>query len=308
MRTSAITLARGRRVHLLNLVRGLTRQTHLPVELVIGVMQDEPFENLPQTPFPITQVLVPGNPARLARARNLAANKATGEALVFLDVDCIPAPYCLEDYALDLCATGGLKMGEVGYLPRGAARPGWTYDALDAVAERHCDRRGPPSRGKREICEDYRCFWSLNFAMRAATWRHVGGFDERYEGYGGEDTDFGRVVATAGVPLWWIKGGKVYHQHHPQHMPPVHHIESVVANALRFREKWGEVTMGHWLWAFECMGLLGHHGEDYHILRDPTDADFALTRQASDQAYVSASWVVRELEARQKHNGAVAAE
>ena len=113
----------------------------------------------------------------------------------------------------------------------------------------------PPASGL-EICPDYRCFWSLNFAIRRATFLATGGFDERYTGYGGEDTDFGKILDQGGIPIAWMKGGLAYHQYHPHHMPPVHHLDSVVRNAELFEAKWGYRTMGHWLYAFKVMGLI----------------------------------------------------
>ncbi|WP_237763612.1 glycosyltransferase family 2 protein, partial [Falsirhodobacter sp. alg1] len=77
----------------------------------------------------------------------------------------------------------------------------------------------------------------------------MGGFDERFTGYGGEDTDFGKTLSMAGQRIGWIAGAKVYHQYHPHHMPPVHHLHSVVRNAELFAEKWGYRTMEHWLYA-----------------------------------------------------------
>lgn len=295
MTVSALTIAQGRANHLANVLLGLARQTELPLELVIGVMGDAPYRDLPTVPFAVRQTFVPGQPARLAAARNAAAALATGEHLVFLDVDCIPAPRLTRDYAAALRWLDGLMMGEVRYLPAGMAEPGWEYAAFDAVAEKHCDRRGPPADSELEICHDYRCFWSLNFAMRAATFRRIGGFDESYVGYGGEDTDFGRVVQSAGVPILWRRGALAFHQHHAHHMPPVHHLRTVLANAQTFRRKWGEFTMGHWIHCFELMGLVVREGTQYRIVREPNEADFALSRQHGGQAYASSSWVAAKL-------------
>lgn len=298
MTVSVLTIARGRAEHLTNLVLGLVRQDQPPLELIIGVMDGARYTDLPDTPFPIRQTLVPGEPARLAAARNAAAGLARGEHLVFLDVDCIASPTLTHDYASALRWIDGLLMGEVRYLPAGATAPGWRCEAFDAVAEKHCDRRGPPSSAELEVCHDYRCFWSLNFAVRAATFRRLGGFDEGYVGYGGEDTDFGRVVQTAGVPILWRRGAVAYHQHHAHHMPPVHHLHTVLANAEAFRRKWGEFTMGHWIHCFELMGLVRREGTTYRIIREPNETDFAMTRQHGGQPYASSAWVTARLRAQ----------
>jgi hypothetical protein len=201
----------------------------------------------------------------------------------------------------------GLLMGEVMYLPGGATAPGLDFEAFARVAVRHSDRRGPPAEGI-ERCADYRCFWSLNFAMRRDRFLASGGFDERYAGYGGEDTDFGKALDGAGVPIAWIRGGLAYHQYHPHHMPPVHHLDSVVRNAQLFETKWGYRTMGHWLHAFRLMGLIDDTpGRPIRILRRPGPEDLALTGQQSDQPYANTARVIRLLEERQPAAAAIPA-
>ncbi|MCT8000751.1 galactosyltransferase-related protein [Sphingomonas sanguinis] len=294
---SVVTLAGGRPEHLRNVVLGLGRQTQLPTELIVAVMQDDAYD-LPAAPFPIRQMRVSGPRLPLAQARNAAARAAVGDKLVFLDMDCIPTPGLIAEYDRYLDEMDGLLMGEVMYLPGGATQGDWQYEDFAARAVRHSDRRGPPPEGI-ERCEDYRCFWSLNFAMRRNTFLATGGFDERYSGYGGEDTDFGKVVDKAGVPIAWIKGGLAYHQYHPHHMPPVHHIDSVVRNAELFEKKWGYRTMGHWLHAFRLMGLIDDTpGRPIRILRQPDADDLTLTGQQSHQPYANTASVIRLLEER----------
>ncbi|TXM71600.1 glycosyltransferase [Methylobacterium sp. WL69] len=294
---SVVTLAKGRPAHLRNVLLGLQRQTRAPAEFVVAVMQDAPYD-LPEVGFPVRQILVPGAALPLAAARNRGVAAATGDMIVFLDVDCIPAPDLVADYARGLAELDGLLMGEVLHLPDGATAGDWGYADLAAVAEKHSDRRGPPASGL-ELCNDYRCFWSLNFAIRRATFLATGGFDERYTGYGGEDTDFGKVLDQGGVPIAWMKGGLAYHQYHPHHMPPVHHLDSVVRNAELFEAKWGYRTMGHWLYAFRVMGLIDDApNRPIRILRRPEAADLALTGQQSHQPYGNSASVIRFLEAQ----------
>ncbi len=294
---SVVTLAKGRPEHLHNLVLGLGRQTRPPAELIVAVMQPEPYA-LPVAGFPIRQIAVADARLPLAAARNAAARAAGGAMLAFLDMDCIPAPTLVADYACRLAELDGLLMGEVLYLPAGAAGPGWRCEAFAPVAVRHSDRRGPPPDGI-ERCHDYRCFWSLNFAMRRVPFLEAGGFDERYVGYGGEDTDFGKALDRQGVPIAWIKGGLTYHQYHRHHMPPVHHLDSVVRNAQLFEAKWGYRTMGHWLHAFRLMGLIDDSpGGPIRILRRPDADDLALTGQQDHQPYSNTTSVIRLLEAR----------
>lgn len=297
-RTSVLTLAKGRSEHLANVVLGLERQTVPPAELVVGRMQAEPYA-LPETGFPIRQIRVEtGDELPLAAARNAVARAARHPLLAFVDVDCIPGPTLVEDYAARAAeGTEGVMMGEVMYLPSGQNAPGWRYEAFDRVAEKHSDRQGPPE-GTRAPCGDYRCFWSLNFAVPRDTFDRVGGFDERFVGYGGEDTDFGKTLDHFGVPIWWVRGAKVYHQYHPHAMPPIHHLDTVIRNAELFAAKWGYRTMEHWLYAFELMGLIRKTARGIEVLRRPDEEDDLLCRQQSHEPYANTTRVIRQLQER----------
>ena len=60
-------------------------------------------------------------------------------------------------------------------VPAAIAR-GIDYECFDALAVKHSERAGPPT-APTGYCEDYRCFWSLNFAISRATFEAVGGFE-----------------------------------------------------------------------------------------------------------------------------------
>lgn len=295
MTVSVCTLAHGRDWHLINLVRGLVLSSIQPDELIVAVMQDSCYD-LPTTDFPIRQVMLGSSGIPLAKARNQAASKASSDLLVFLDVDCIPNPQLIADYLAASAQESGIFMGEVAYLPSSADTGHLDFENFDRLGCKHSERAGPPLAQLGE-CRDYRQFWSLNFALQADEFRGTGGFDEQFDGYGGEDTDFARSVTAAGLPIWWVRNAKAYHQYHPHHMPPVHHLDSVIANAHRFQDKWGEPTMQHWLRAFVLMGLVERQGGRWVKLREPDESDLALTRQQSHQPYANSSTVLRALEA-----------
>ena len=295
MTISICTLAHGREGHLRNLVRGLDASKQKPSELVIAVMQDAHYD-LPDVGFPVRQIMLGSSGIPLAAARNRAAAEAIGGTLIFLDVDCIPHPDLIDDYIVASSAGPGVVMGEVTYLPASTDTESLNFAMFDGVGCKHSERAGPPE-SLIGACGDYRQFWSLNFAMFAKDFAAIRGFDERFIGYGGEDTDFARKATTGGLKLWWARGAKAYHQYHPHHMPPVHHIDSVIANAHRFLDKWGEPTMQHWLRAFVLMGLAEKRDGRWMKLREPNDYDLAITRQQSDQPYASSSEVLEALEA-----------
>ncbi|MHA3979397.1 glycosyltransferase family 2 protein [Halovulum sp. GXIMD14794] len=294
---SALTIAAGRAEHLRNVIRGFQAQQQKPVELIVGVMQDAAYDDLPETDFPVRQILVPKVEGELplAAARNRVAKAAAGEVLVFVDVDCIPNPSLVSDYAAAATPGCGLVMGEVLYLFEGATAGGLDFDAFDQIGVRHSDRQGPPESGLRR-CEDYRCFWSLNFAMHRDDWERSGGFDEGYYGYGGEDTDFGRVLDDRDIAIWWTRGARVYHQYHSHCMPPIHQVASVIRNSEHFASRWGHRTMEHWLYGFQLMGLVEKTPQGLRILREPDAADFELCRQEPHMPYANTRRVLDKLQ------------
>ncbi len=286
MGISVLTLVKGRREHLINMIHGLNQQDVQPDELVIGYMGEAPYSGLPNTGFPIHIITITDAGLPLAKARNAVARAAKHETLVFLDVDCIPAPTCLSGYRAGLDQQDGVMMGEVRYLPKGAVSLPMNWDALDAVSVHHSERPAPPEEGI-AVCHEFRCFWSLSFAMRRNNFMSTGGFDEDYTGYGAEDTDYGQVVQQSGLTLYWCANATAYHQYHSHHMPPVHHLESVLHNNRVYKQKWGGNTMEHWFKAFCLMGLIEPYQGDFRMIRQPNAQDFDITSQRSDMPYAS---------------------
>ena len=277
MSVSVLTIVRGRSSHLANLIAGLNRQTRAPDELVIAWMQDAPSP-LPETRFPVRSVLVPGDPMPLAAARNRAAEAARGEQLILLDVDCIPAAGLVERYAATTEAAG-VRLGDVLYLPPGGVE---RIDdaALDRVGVRHPAKpelaqdeiRATPSHGE---------LWGLSFALSAANWRRAGGMDERYIGYGGEETDFAARLERAGVTMAWVGGARAYHQHHPIHIPPLQHFDAILRNARLFHATWGRWCMDYWLGQFAERGLIAIDDRTLTVLRAPTRDEIDATLDAT---------------------------
>ena len=102
---SALTIAAGRAAHLRNVVTGFQAQHHKPSELIIGVMQDDDYTDLPATDFPIRQIRVTAPELPLSAARNAVADAATGELLVFVDVmKELPATFVMRPFNFDTLA------------------------------------------------------------------------------------------------------------------------------------------------------------------------------------------------------------
>lgn len=252
IRCAAITLVHARHEHLLLQRDGLARSTCPPARYVVVAMGDERVSPLLAERAPEADVLelaCAAGSLPLAQARNLGAEHALlhgAELLIFLDVDCIPSPEMVERYAhAATVAERALLCGPVGYLPA-PPRDGYRLELLEAQARPHPAR---PVPGEHELLgePDLRLFWSLSFAIHAADWQRVGGFCERYRGYGGEDTDFAQLAAGAGLRMLWVGGAWAYHQHHADGQPPLRHAREIVENANLFHRRWGWWPMQGWL-------------------------------------------------------------
>ena len=269
--TALLTLAHGRHHHLEGLLRGLAAGSVAPDLLVVAAMDDPEITSVVASHAPRgvpAEVLAVdahrwGLP--LATARNRAAEQAIAagaELLVFLDVDCIPGRGLVERYrdVARLARPGSADVwsGAVHYLPPRTAGQAYGTEEL-ARSRPHAARPVAPDDSFLRA-EDLRLFWSLSFAITADTWHRLGGFDEGYDGYGGEDTDFAMQLARADGRLWWVGGAAAYHQHHDVESPPRRHLADIVRNSNRFAARWGWFPMEGWLTAFADEGLIMQAG------------------------------------------------
>jgi N-acetylglucosaminyl-diphospho-decaprenol L-rhamnosyltransferase len=273
-RLAVVTPVHGRHAHLRAQHRSLVDGTLLPDVVVVVPMGDPGVADVVASgPLPAAGVSVLVEPVEvgpgglpLAAARNAGAAAALREGadlVVFLDVDCLAGRTLLSGYraAADRVTGDGpvLLAGPVGYLP--PLPPGATsYDEEVLAGTGPHPARPAPAEGRLEQGE-VRLFWSLSFAVTASDWSVLGGFDEGYVGYGGEDTDFAQAAAARGATLWWVGGATALHQWHPVSDPPVEHLDDIVLNANRFHRRWGWFPMEGWLAAFEQRGLARHDAD-----------------------------------------------
>ncbi|MFJ6653281.1 galactosyltransferase-related protein [Microbacterium sp. NPDC091313] len=207
---------------------------------------------------------------RVGAARNAAAAAAVAagaDLLVFLDVDCLPAPDLVDRYReASHRHPEELLAGAVTYLAS-PQRPS-ASDELAAMRRPH-RARPAPADGETQLATDaeYDLFWSLSFAVTPAVWTGLGGFDPRYEGYGAEDTDLARRARAGGVPLRWVGGAHAFHQWHPVSSPPWQHLDDILRNGAAFADRWGEWPMTGWLEAFAAAGAIQEHAGGWRRIR-----------------------------------------
>ena len=283
MSTAVITLNKGRRAHLERLLEGLGRGTSPEACIVVEIGGDA--APLPAREFPVERVPFPHSGLPLAAARNAGRRAARAGTLIFLDVDCIPSAGLVAGLSRAVAEQDGLICCEIGYLPAGAVTDGWREADLDRLGHPHPVRTFPPP-GTVAPAPQAGLFWSLAFAVRAATYDRIGGFDEAFSGYGAEDTDLAFRAAAAGVPILFLGGPRAYHQHHPGYDPPLQHFRDIVDNAARFHARHGLWPMDGWLDGFAALGLIAaDRSNGLVILRDPTPEEMAAARLPDDRPF-----------------------
>lgn len=261
--TAVITVVHGRHEHLALQAEAWRLSTVTPDLRCVVAIDDEGAADVVGDRCDVVHHPGDADGLPLAAARNAGADWAVqrgADLLIFLDVDCLPAPELVSRYQDGYRASGfgALLSGPVTYLPPPPAS-GYRLDALAGLGRPHA-ARPDPEPGTLSPADDYDLFWSLSFAVGARTWQRIGGFCEEYAGYGAEDTDFAATARAAGVPLLWVGGAHAHHQYHPVSDPPVEHLDAIVRNAAIFRGRWGRWPMTGWLDAFEERGLIERRG------------------------------------------------
>ena len=204
---------------------GLERQ-RWPRDLFEVVVVDdgsEPPLTLPATPLDVRVVRQQRRGFGLARARNAGARAAAHDVLVFLDGDVIPEAGLLAAHArwhhavsdaltLGFCAcvsVAGVDAAAVRGRP-GSLRELFAGRPCDPPwLERHMARTGDLLSRHEDL---FRAVTGHNFGISRAFYDEVGGFDESFARYGGEDTEFAWRAWVRGALLAPVRDAFAWHQ------------------------------------------------------------------------------------------------
>ena len=240
-------------------------------------MDDAPL-SVPRQPYTVRVLHLPaGDALPLGSARNRAAAIAQYRLLLFIDIDCIVGAACIGAVRETLQWRDCILCPDVLYLPDRYPVRVWHEADLRRRSQRHPARNFPVMGLTRAWNPGF--LWSVAFAVRASTFYGLGGFDERFSGYGAEDTDLGFKANDYGLELIYRTGAPVFHQHHTLSQPPLHHFADIVRNASLFHDKWGIWPMQDRLDGFAAAGLLERGATELRILRYPTGAEIRAARQ-----------------------------
>lgn len=189
--------------------------------------------------LPEAEVLVGGvgaDPPNRAANRNLLAAQAATDLLAFVDADTISAVSALRA-AVELSRTASLvKYRGVRWVNARATK---ALLLTDPAAEL---RIGPEA-----VVSDNAVLWGLGFFMRREVLQTVGGWDERFVGWGHEDPSLTMAVNTLVAPMVRIEDW-AFHLWHPRAMAGGEHDKTTpgfLANralGLRYRAAEGDVA------------------------------------------------------------------
>jgi len=194
----------------------LRRQDH-PRDLLEIVVADDGSPIAPVVPDGVLLVRQEDRGFRAAAARNLGAAAATGDVLCFLDADTAPEPGYVRALTrlpalLPEAVTVGRRrhadlggvapdapLAEVGPA-RELPEPDWLRDAYARSGDLlHADDRS------------YRFVISAVLACSRALFDEIGGFDEGFTSYGGEDWEWAHRAWQAGAVLAHVPAAVAWH-------------------------------------------------------------------------------------------------
>lgn len=197
-------------------LHALARQDH-PADRTEVIVVDDGSPVPPRVPEGVRLLRQEDRGFRVAAARNAGAAAATGDVLVFLDADTAPEP---------------------GYLRTIARLPALAPDCLAVGRRRHADLAGAPAdapverlgperelpepawladayRATRDLLDaddrSYRYVIGAVAACSRALFAEVGGFDEGFSAYGGEDWEWAYRAWLAGAVLAHVPEAVAWH-------------------------------------------------------------------------------------------------
>lgn len=213
-RVSVVVVHFEQPAQLARTLAALGRQTLTPHEIVVV---DDASRERPRVPPGVTLVVQEDRGFRVAAARNAGAARATGDVLVFLDADTVPEP----DYLRQLTRLPALDGRAVTVGRRRHA------DLAAAPADEPVERAGPAHElpapawladgyaATRNLLDaddrSYRYVISAVLAAAAGIFRAAGGFDETFDGYGGEDWEWAHRAWLAGALLAHVPAAVAWH-------------------------------------------------------------------------------------------------
>jgi GT2 family glycosyltransferase len=213
---SVLITAQDRANLLAQVLDGLRLQTLAPSQFEVVLVDDGSREQLPALPSPVEgfTLRLPENEGR-AYARNRGLEVVSGERVLFLDGDTVPDSRLLESHLLaagenDARVVVGYKyhLGSSDY-QEALKTKNVVLDPRERLYEENGDE-----------LESWPAPWQVchtgNLSVSRNLLYSIGGFDERFIGWGGEDIEIGYRLHRAGGRYVLARGALAYHLMHPR--------------------------------------------------------------------------------------------
>ena len=205
---------------------GLSKQTyphHLLEVIVVDDGSDPPIEIPSKLPFEASVVVQERDGFGLARARNLGAEHAEGDILIFLDCDMIPESQLVEAHSRWHHENKfGLTLGFRNHADFSEVSPEDLINAVDIDDLMRGRKVTTPQwiefhmgRTKNLTSDDtdlFRIATGGNLGIRKSFFSTIGGFDPSFRQWGGEDIEFGFRAFNNGAVLIPEREAKAWHQ------------------------------------------------------------------------------------------------
>lgn len=226
MKVSLVTIVKNRIHQLRNLIAHLEQCEPLPDELIVVWMSPPSKDSLAgSNKFSIVHKFSCSEHLPIAKARNKGLNEAANPVMGYMSVDVLPAPDFIHCHS-NRCSPGNLVVSEYY---RGV-------DEETLYAGYHNFSVGPPD-GEQQTPLNVSDYASLFFIHRD-DFQRIGGFDERYDGFGINDEDFFTSCFHCGIKVDYAPSVTL-HQHRANYACPLNHLVDFSRNAQIFYQKWG---------------------------------------------------------------------
>ncbi|WP_158544768.1 glycosyltransferase [Blastococcus sp. TF02-9] len=192
----------------------LELQDH-PLDLLDVVVADDGSRTRPgpgPRPYAVRVVAQADEGFRAAAARNLGARAARGSVLCFLDADTVPEPGYVSAVVRSIAGGADLVVGRRRHADLGATSPAqlrrWLLEGVGApevleepawLAEGYARTDDLRAAGD----DAYRFVISAVLSTTRRLFEEVGGFEEAFRAYGGEDWEFAHRC--------WLRGADLVH-------------------------------------------------------------------------------------------------
>jgi GT2 family glycosyltransferase len=197
-------------------LHALGRQTY-PRDRIEIIVVDDGSAVAPEVPDDVLLLRQDDEGFRLAAARNRGAAEARGDVLCFLDADCAPEPGYLEELtrlpalASDVVTVGRRRHAALDRLPFDAVVSAAPHELVfdDPSWLTNAYRRSENLRNA--DARSYRYLIGAVLACHRSFWDEVGGFDEGFRRYGGEDWEWAWRCWAQGAVLAHVPSAVAWH-------------------------------------------------------------------------------------------------